>query len=64
LRSRIAARRGAAHGRTYRLDSGKCVVETRCAGEVTLDEVVEHFRALEADPALPPASTCCSTSTS
>jgi hypothetical protein len=38
---------------TYRLDSGKGVIETRCAGAVTLDEVLRHFRDLEGDPALP-----------
>jgi hypothetical protein len=38
---------------TYQLDPEAGRVETRCTGGVTLDDVLAHFRALEADPALP-----------
>jgi hypothetical protein len=38
---------------TYKLDPVAEVVETRCTGGATLDEVLAHFRELEADPSLP-----------
>lgn len=38
---------------TYQLDRAGRLVVTTCAGEVTLGEVLEHFRELEAQPSLP-----------
>ena len=38
---------------TYQLDPASGVIETRCMGAVTFDEVMEHFRSLEDDPSLP-----------
>src|SRR5262245_14225990 len=38
---------------TYQLDPDAGLIETRCVGDVTLDEVLGHFRALEADLSLP-----------
>jgi hypothetical protein len=38
---------------TYHLDPVRGFVETRCTGDVTLDEVLEHFRELEVDASLP-----------
>jgi hypothetical protein len=36
----------------YEIDSGRHLIHTRCAGPVTLPEVLEHFRALGADPGI------------
>ncbi len=38
---------------TYQLDPSRSLVETRCTGNVTLEEVVEHFRSLLSEAALP-----------
>jgi len=35
---------------TYQLDRARGVTQTRCSGVTTFDEVIEHFRALHADP--------------
>jgi hypothetical protein len=38
---------------TYRLDVAAPLIHTRCVGDVTLDEVIEHFATLSRDPACP-----------
>jgi len=38
---------------TYQLNSEAGFIETRLTGDVTLEEVLGHFRELEADPSLP-----------
>jgi hypothetical protein len=38
---------------TYEIDADSNFIRTECVGDVTLDEVLDHFRVLEADPALP-----------
>ena len=38
---------------TYEIDSEANFIRTECAGDVTLAEVLDHFRVLEADSALP-----------
>jgi hypothetical protein len=38
---------------TYKFDADKRTVRTKCVGFVTLQEVVDHFRTLEQDPACP-----------
>jgi len=38
---------------TYQINRETAFIETRCTGEVTLDEVLDHFRQIEAEPALP-----------
>jgi hypothetical protein len=38
---------------TYQIDHEIGTIETKGAGNVTLDEVIAHFRALAEDPALP-----------
>jgi hypothetical protein len=38
---------------TYAIDADKKTVRTRCAGQVTLEQVIEHLRALEQDPECP-----------
>jgi len=35
---------------TYQLDRARGVIQTRCSGAATFHEVIEHFRALHADP--------------
>jgi len=37
----------------YQIDPGRHLIRTRCVGSLTLDEVVAHLRALEADPRIP-----------
>jgi hypothetical protein len=37
----------------YQIDRGTQTIRTRCVGPVTMEEVVEHFRALEVDPDCP-----------
>jgi len=37
----------------YSIDSERKVIRTKCVGSVTLDEVTDHFRALERDPNCP-----------
>ena len=38
---------------TYLINHKARFIETRCTGEVTFDEVMNHFKQLEAEPALP-----------
>jgi len=38
----------------YRIDHDWELVRTRCSGQVTLQEVLEHFDVLERDPDRPP----------
>jgi hypothetical protein len=38
---------------TYQLNRASGCIETLCTGAVTLDEVLHHFRELEADASLP-----------
>jgi len=38
---------------TYQINHETAFIETHCTGEVTLDEVLDHFRQLEAEPSLP-----------
>jgi len=38
---------------TYQIDSEKGLIHTRCVGDVTLTDVVGHFRTLERDPECP-----------
>ena len=37
----------------YEIDAGRRLIRTRCIGPLTLEEVVAHFRSLEADPRVP-----------
>jgi hypothetical protein len=39
---------------TYQLDQESALVQTRCRGDVTFEEVADHFRELGAEPDLPP----------
>jgi hypothetical protein len=39
---------------TYQIDKANRLIHTECTGAVTLAEVVDHFRQLEADPECPP----------
>jgi hypothetical protein len=38
---------------TYQIDKANKIIRTRCTGLVTIEEVIEHFRALERDPDCP-----------
>jgi len=38
---------------TYRIDTKERVIRTQCLGNVTFNEVVDHFRALQLDPDCP-----------
>jgi hypothetical protein len=38
---------------TYQIDANERLIRTQCTGQVTLAEVVAHFRELAADPACP-----------
>jgi hypothetical protein len=38
---------------TYELDAPKALVRTRCIGNVTLPEVIDHFQKLSEDPQCP-----------
>jgi hypothetical protein len=38
---------------TYEIDPGSRLIRTRCAGDVRVAEILEHFAALLADSALP-----------
>jgi hypothetical protein len=38
---------------TYEIDPAKNLIRTRCIGDVTLQEVKNHFRELERDPNRP-----------
>ena len=35
---------------SYRIDQDNGMIRTRCVGNVTFEEVVDHFRDLEEDP--------------
>ena len=35
---------------TYWIDKCNGIIHTSCTGQVTLEEVIDHFRALERDP--------------
>jgi hypothetical protein len=39
---------------TYRIDRVHQIIYTRCVGQVTVEEVLAHFRELEQDPKCPP----------
>src|SRR5258708_38721272 len=39
---------------TYQIDAANKLIRTRCTGDVTLREVIGHFRQLEADSECPP----------
>ncbi len=38
---------------TYRINKRDGIIYTRCSGQVTLEEVIGHFRELERDPDCP-----------
>jgi hypothetical protein len=38
---------------TYEIDTGRRLIRTRCVGATTLAEVMDHFRVLRSDPAVP-----------
>jgi len=38
---------------TYQIDPHSKTIRTKCAGNLTLPEVVEHFKTLERDPECP-----------
>jgi hypothetical protein len=38
---------------TYRIDADQGIIRTKCSGNVTMEEVIDHFRALQLDPACP-----------
>jgi hypothetical protein len=38
---------------TYQIDPHRKTIRTRCVGDLTLPEVVEHFKTLERDPECP-----------
>jgi len=38
---------------TYQIDPEKALIRTQCVGDVTLDEVIDHFRQLARDPDCP-----------
>jgi len=38
---------------TYQIDPSRNVIHTRCIGDVTPEEIAEHFRELEQDPGRP-----------
>ncbi|MFZ0933715.1 MAG: hypothetical protein WB579_21700 [Bryobacteraceae bacterium] len=38
---------------SYRIDQDNGMIRTRCVGNVTFEEVVDHFRDLEQDPNCP-----------
>jgi hypothetical protein len=37
----------------YKIDKANRIIRTRCIGQVTIEEVVDHFRLLERDPDCP-----------
>ncbi len=39
---------------TYTIDKTHNIILTRCVGQVTLDEVIAHFKTLREDPDCPP----------
>jgi hypothetical protein len=38
---------------TYKIDRANGLIRTRCIGDVTLEEVIDHFRVLGRDPECP-----------
>jgi len=38
---------------TYSFDPGAGILRTRCAGHITLEDTLEHFRQVHEDPAVP-----------
>jgi hypothetical protein len=38
---------------TYKIDTEKRVIRTKCSGDVTLQEVIDHFKSLSEDQACP-----------
>jgi hypothetical protein len=38
---------------TYQIDKVNGIIRTTCAGPVTIEEVIDHFRVLEQDPDCP-----------
>jgi hypothetical protein len=38
---------------TYKIDTNRKLIRTKCSGNVTLPEVVDHFRELAQDPECP-----------
>jgi hypothetical protein len=38
---------------TYQIDPSRKLIHTRCIGDVTPEEIAQHFRELEQDPARP-----------
>jgi hypothetical protein len=38
---------------TYQIDTDKRTIRTKAVGDVTLQEVIDHFRTLEQDPQCP-----------
>ena len=38
---------------TYQIDADKRTIRTKAVGQVTLQEVIDHFRTLEQDPQCP-----------
>src|SRR6058998_3912725 len=38
---------------TYTINAKEKLIRTRCTGNVTVHEVIDHFRTLERDPACP-----------
>ena len=38
---------------TYQIDPSRKLIHTRCIGDVTPEEIAEHFRELEQDPCRP-----------
>ena len=39
---------------TYQIDRANAIIHTKCSGNVTLEEVVNHFHILAEDPDCPP----------
>jgi hypothetical protein len=39
---------------TYQIDRSQGIIRTQCVGDVTLEEVLDHFQVLERDPNCPP----------
>ena len=38
---------------TYEIDGGRRLIHTRCVGATSFAEVMDHFRVLRSDPAVP-----------
>ena len=38
---------------TYEIDADRSLIRTRCVGATTFAEVMDHFRTLRSDPAIP-----------